>query len=64
MDILLRSYLRSQETFALLREREDGQGITEYALIIASTAILLIVARLFLTEQFKATITIIGQPGP
>ena len=65
MVILLRPYLRAQDAIALLRKREEGQAITEYALIIASIAILLFVAMLFLTEQIvTATVTAVGQPGP
>ena len=67
-EILLRPYLRAQEMIALLREREEGQTITEYALIIASIAILLIVAMLFLSGKvnvlFHDAGTSVTSPGP
>ena len=67
-DILLRPYVRVQSTIAALRDREEGQGLTEYALIIASIAILLIVAMLFLAgkidDLFSSTGTSVANPGP
>jgi Flp pilus assembly pilin Flp len=67
-DILLRPYVRVQTTIAALRDREDGQTITEYALIIASIAILLIIAMLFLAgkidDLFSNTGTSVANPGP
>jgi Flp pilus assembly pilin Flp len=67
-DILLRPYVRVQNTIASLRDREEGQTITEYALIIASIAILLIVAMLFLAgkidDLFSSTGTSVANPGP
>jgi Flp pilus assembly pilin Flp len=67
-EMLLRPWIRVQTTIAALRDREDGQTITEYALIIASIAILLIVAMLFLAgkvdDLFSDTGTSVEQPGP
>jgi Flp pilus assembly pilin Flp len=67
-DILLRPIVRVQTTIAALRDREEGQTITEYALIIASIAILLIVAMLFLAgkidDLFSSTGTSVANPGP
>ena len=67
-DILLRPYVRVQTTIAALRNREEGQTITEYALIIASIAILLIIAMLFLAgkvdDLFSNTGTSVANPGP
>ena len=67
-EILLRPYVRVQTTIAALRNREEGQTITEYALIIASIAILLIVAMLFLAgkidDLFSSTGTSVANPGP
>jgi Flp pilus assembly pilin Flp len=67
-DILLRPYVRVQSTIAALRDREEGQGLTEYALIIASIAILLIVAMLFLAgkidDLFSSTGSSVANPGP
>ena len=66
-NILLRPYVRVQTTIAALR-REEGQTITEYALIIASIAILLIIAMLFLAgkidDLFSSTGTSVTDPGP
>jgi Flp pilus assembly pilin Flp len=67
-EMLMRPYVKAQIAFAALREREEGQGITEYALIIASIAILLIVAMLFLAGKvnvlFHNTGNSVEQPGP
>jgi Flp pilus assembly pilin Flp len=67
-EMLLRPWIRVQTTIAALRDREDGQTITEYALIIASIAILLIVAMLFLAgkvdDLFSETGTSVESPGP
>jgi Flp pilus assembly pilin Flp len=67
-EILLRPYIRVQTTIAALRNREEGQTITEYALIIASIAILLIIAMLFLAgkidDLFSSTGTSVESPGP
>jgi Flp pilus assembly pilin Flp len=67
-ETLLRPYIRVQTTIAALRNREEGQTITEYALIIASIAILLIIAMLFLAgkidDLFSSTGTSVANPGP
>ena len=67
-DLLLRPVVSVQTAIAALREREEGQTITEYALIIASIAILLIVAMLFLAgkidDLFSSTGTSVSSPGP
>jgi Flp pilus assembly pilin Flp len=67
-EMLLRPYVKAQTTIAALRDREDGQTITEYALIIASIAVLLIVAMLFLAGKvdnlFSDTGTSVETPGP
>ncbi|MBA2643203.1 MAG: hypothetical protein H0U82_09780 [Actinobacteria bacterium] len=67
-EMLLRPFVRVQTTIAALRDREDGQTITEYALIIASIAILLIVAMLFLAGKidnlFSDTGGSVQSPGP
>jgi Flp pilus assembly pilin Flp len=67
-DLLLRPYVKAQATIAALRDREEGQTITEYALIIASIAILLIVAMLFLAgkvdDLFSSTGSSVESPGP
>ena len=50
-DVLLRAQVRVQTTLHTLRHRQEGQGLVEYGLIIASIAILLIVAMLFLAGK-------------
>ena len=51
-----------------LRHRQEGQGLVEYGLIIASIAILLIIAMLFLAgkidDLFSKTGTSVDTPGP
>jgi Flp pilus assembly pilin Flp len=65
--ILLRPVIGVQTAIAALRNREEGQTITEYALIIASIAILLIIAMLFLAGKvdnlFSKTGTSVEDPG-
>jgi Flp pilus assembly pilin Flp len=67
-EMLLRPYVKAQATIAALRDREEGQTITEYALIIASIAVLLIVAMLFLAGKvdnlFSDTGSSVESPGP
>ena len=67
-EMLLRPYIKAQTTIAALRNREEGQTITEYALIIASIAILLIIAMLFLAgkidDLFSSTGSSVSNPGP
>ncbi len=50
-DILLRAAVTAQSSMYNLRDREDGQTMTEYAIIIAAVAVLLIVALLFLSGR-------------
>ena len=50
-DILLRGAVGVQNAVYRLRSREDGQTMTEYAIIIAAVAVLLIVALLFLSGR-------------
>ena len=67
-DILLRAQVRVQTTLFALRHRQEGQGLVEYGLIIASIAILLIIAMLFLAGKidnlFSNTGTSVETPGP
>ena len=67
-NILLRPYVSAKLAIDNLRDREEGQGLTEYALIIASIAILLIVAMLFLAgkidDLFSSTGSSVENPGP
>ena len=50
-DFLLRAAVRAQSAIYDLRDRESGQTMTEYAIIIAAVAVLLIVALLFLSGR-------------
>jgi pilus assembly protein Flp/PilA len=67
-DILLRAQVRVQTALYSIRHRQDGQGLVEYGLIIASIAILLIVAMLFLggriDDLFSDTGASVDSPGP
>ena len=51
---------RIQSILATLR-RESGQGLAEYALILALIAIVAIVALLFLGGQISSILSTIGQ---
>ncbi len=43
-----------------IRHREDGQGLAEYALILALIAIVAIVALLYLGSQISDKLSIVG----
>jgi Flp pilus assembly pilin Flp len=67
-DILLRAQVRIQTGLHAIRHRQEGQGLVEYGLIIASIAILLIIAMLFLAgkidDLFSETGSSVDSPGP
>jgi Flp pilus assembly pilin Flp len=67
-ELLLRAQVRIQTGLYSLRHRQEGQGLVEYGLIIASIAILLIVAMLFLAgkidDLFSETGSSVDSPGP
>ena len=50
-------YLRATE---VLRRDEDGQGLAEYALILALIAIIAIVALIFLGGQVSKILSTVG----
>ena len=50
-------YLRATE---LLRRDEDGQGLAEYALILALIAIVAIIALIFLGGQVSTILSTVG----
>jgi Flp pilus assembly pilin Flp len=52
-DILMRPVVWLQVTVAELREREDGQTTTEYAILLGFLAIAIIVALFFLRDVLK-----------
>jgi pilus assembly protein Flp/PilA len=47
--------------FAALRRDEDGQGLAEYALILALIAIVAILALIFLGGQISAILSTVGE---
>ena len=58
----MRDYIREylddmREAWLAFRESDEGQGLVEYALIIALVAILLVVALTALSGQLGATFT-------
>ena len=52
-DILMRPVVRLQVKVAELREREDGQTTTEYAILLGFLAIAIIVALFFLRDVLR-----------
>ena len=50
-------YLRATE---MLRRDEDGQGLAEYALILALIAIVAIIALIFLGGQVSTILSTVG----
>ncbi len=52
-DILLRVSVRVQSALASLKNREDGQTMTEYVLILAGVALLVILAVWFLGGEVE-----------
>ena len=52
-DVLLGAWVRGQNALYNLREREDGQTTTEYAILLGFLAIAIIVALFFLRHQIK-----------
>ena len=52
-DILMRPLVRLQVKLAELREREDGQTTTEYAILLGFLAIAIIVALFFLRNVLR-----------
>ena len=52
-DILMRPLVRLQVALAELKEREDGQTTTEYAILLGFLAIAIIVALFFLRNVLR-----------
>lgn len=48
------------QLFALVRRDEEGQGLAEYALILALIAVLAITALVFLGTQISTILSTIG----
>ena len=52
-EALLKLAVGAQTRFAALRDREDGQTMAEYALILAGIAILVLLAVVFLGGEIE-----------
>ena len=52
-DLLLRPLVRAQIAFTELKEREDGQTTTEYAILLGFLAIAIIIALFFLRNVLR-----------
>ena len=52
-DIIIGAVVRAQNTWARFRDEERGQGLVEYALIIAIVALGVILAIVFLRDQIR-----------
>ncbi|HXF97680.1 MAG TPA: hypothetical protein VNJ46_03590 [Gaiellaceae bacterium] len=52
-DILMRPLVRLQVKLAELRDREDGQTTTEYAILLGFLAVAIILAILFLRDEIR-----------
>ena len=57
MALLTDLYLR---VIGLVRRDEEGQGLAEYALILALIAIVAIIALIFLGSQVSKTLSTVG----
>jgi len=53
-DLLLRPVIRLQIAVAELREREEGQTTTEYAILLGFLAIAIIIALFFLRNVLRS----------
>ena len=67
-DILLRPVIAMQVAVNQLREREDGQTTTEYAILLGFLAIAIIIALFFLRNVLRslfsqAASSVSGAPG-
>ena len=68
-DVLLRPIVAMQIAVHRLREREDGQTTTEYAILLGFLAIAIIIALFFLRNVLrdlfsKAASSVNNSPGP
>ena len=67
-DLLLRTVVRMQVAAYELRNREDGQTTTEYAILLGFLAIAIIIALFFLRDVLRglfsdAASSVSGAPG-
>ena len=51
----------ASQVLSVVHHDEDGQGLAEYALILALIAIVAIVALIFLGGQISSKLSIVGQ---
>ena len=68
-DLLLRAVVRMQVAASELRNREDGQTTTEYAILLGFLAIAIIIALFFLRNVLRdlfsdAASSVSNAPGP
>jgi len=52
-DVLLGAWVRGQLAYYALRDREEGQTTTEYAILVGFLAVAIIIALFFLRNQIK-----------
>ncbi|MGZ3587200.1 MAG: Flp family type IVb pilin [Candidatus Limnocylindrales bacterium] len=53
-------FVQFQTWLSSLLDREEGQGLAEYALILALIAVLAIVALIFLGSQIRSILSTVG----
>ena len=63
-DILLRPIIAMQVAVHQLREREDGQTTTEYAILLGFLAIAIIIALFFLRNVLRSLFSSAASPFP
>jgi Flp pilus assembly pilin Flp len=56
-ELFTRLFVYGQNTIAAVRDREEGQTLVEYALILALVSILTIGTLLLITDKLNATFT-------
>ena len=61
MEPMLQLYAAVQSLIARFEREEDGQGLAEYALILALIAIVAIVALIFLGTQVSSILSKVGK---
>ncbi len=60
MELMTQLVVRGQNAWYQLREREEGQGLVEYALIISVVSLGAIAALVFLRDEIKNLFTRAG----
>lgn len=59
--VLMEKLATGARALLALRDRENGQGLAEYALILALIAIVAIVALVFMGQQVGNELSVIGE---